>query len=95
MFLLGVLSSGDEPPDMEPGFYEVRILGEGINDSEDPLMGNFLGRLSQVATNWSFTRSAQSLILGAWRSHFMGLGRHWTVRHVDHTQAGSHPSCGI
>jgi hypothetical protein len=46
VFLLGVHSDSDEPPNVEPSFYEVKILGEGISDTEVPLVRDFLGRLS-------------------------------------------------
>jgi hypothetical protein len=32
-FLFNVHADGDKPPDVKPGFYEVKIIGEGISNS--------------------------------------------------------------
>jgi hypothetical protein len=95
VFLLSVHSSCGEPLDVEPGFYEVRILGESIKDSGGALAGNFLGHLIRVTINGGCTRRTQSLRLGARWSHSGGLGWLRTMRHIGCTQAGSRPGCKI
>jgi hypothetical protein len=42
-FHLGVHPNIDKPPDVEPGFYEVSILDEGIKDSGGSVGEEFLG----------------------------------------------------
>jgi hypothetical protein len=46
VFLLGVHSSSDKLPDVEPGFYEVRVLGKGIRNSWGLRDWNIMGLLS-------------------------------------------------
>jgi hypothetical protein len=94
-FLLGVHYDSDKPPNVEPGFYEVGVLGEGIDNSRGPLEGDFRWNLSRFTTKRGFTRKTQSLRLGARRSHLGGLGRLSLIRHTSHTRAGSHLGGGI
>jgi hypothetical protein len=83
MLLLGVHSGGHKPPDVEPIFYEVGILGEGISDSRGgALAENFLGYLNRFTTNGGFTRGTWSLRLRARKSRSGGLDRLGVMRYV-------------
>jgi hypothetical protein len=63
-FLFSVHASGDKSLDVKPGFYEVRIISDGINDSWDLFAGNFFWHLSRVTTNGGFARCTWPLRLG-------------------------------
>jgi hypothetical protein len=56
VFLFGVHTYDDEPLDVKPDFYKVRVIGEGISDSQD--LGNFFRPLTRVAFHGNIARCA-------------------------------------